>query len=193
MASKFKIPKKNKDTLAKKAVKVKKNELTKKIEKEFNEVKKEFIEEFLSHPVTLEILAGPKDRQRVSGTLGGKANLFSFIGFNAGDDPIAPILELLQNTSIQKTERGWSITIPTAQDIFAVTPMPWATGRSWARGIEAGIPGLGRLLNKSWPTSRSGKAIQVKKKTRDGKFSNTKYISSLINKYKKRFKKIKLP
>ena len=30
----------------------------------------------------------------------------------------------------------FNVSIPTAQDIFAITPLPWATGRSWAEGIE---------------------------------------------------------
>ena len=70
-----------------------------------------------------------------------------------------------------------------------MTPMPWATGRSWAQGIETGISGLGYLLRKN--DGRSGKAIQSRNKVRSGKFQNTSYISALIKKYKKEFNNIK--
>ena len=81
------------------------------------------------------------------------------------------------------------INIPEASEIFKATPMPWASGRSWARGIETGISGLGYLLRKE--DGRSGKAIQTKSKVRSGGFQNTSYISALINKYKKQFNSIK--
>jgi hypothetical protein len=67
--------------------------------------------------------------------------------------------------------------------------MPWASGRSWAKGIETGISGLGFLLRKEG--GRSGKAIQSKNKVRSQRFQNTQYISALIKKYKKEFNNIK--
>ncbi len=76
----------------------------------------------------------------------------------------------------------YNVTIPEASDIFKATPLPWASGRSWAQGIETGISGLGYLLRKE--KGRSGKAVQSKTKVRSGGFQNTQYISALINKYK---------
>jgi hypothetical protein len=81
--------------------------------------------------------------------------------------------------------------MPTSEDIFTVTPMPWASGRSWAQGIEKGISGLGYLLRRRSSQSRSGEAIQSSVKIRTGKFKNTQYISALINKYSKRFSQLK--
>jgi hypothetical protein len=79
----------------------------------------------------------------------------------------------------------FTINFPEPKDIFAVTPMPWATGRSWAKGIESGISGLGYYLFIDSPKSRSGEAVQVENKINVGKFKNTRYISALLAKYKK--------
>ncbi|MBY9002170.1 MAG: hypothetical protein KGD64_14720, partial [Candidatus Heimdallarchaeota archaeon] len=110
--------------------------------------------------------------------------------------PIQPILSILN--SIEITYGGeinmgnkFNVNMPTAEDIFAVTPMPWASGRSWAKGIESGISGLGFLLRKTSSKSRSGQAIQSGVKVRGGKFKNTPYISSLIIKYSKKFSELK--
>ena len=188
-----KISAKAKKDIAERAAKANKKDLNNRFQKKFEKIKNEMIEEFLNHPVTIEILAGPDNKdQRVSGTLNRKTNLFAFIGFSSSDKPIEPILNVLNSTEYKKTAKGFAIIIPTAKDIFAVTPMPWAPGRSWAKGIEQGIPGLGKLLNIKKPYSRSGEAIQQdKRKIRSDKFQNVPYISYLINKYKKEFKKIK--
>ena len=152
--------------------------------------------EFLSHSVTQEIMGGPSS-SNISGTLDGVTNLFAFIGFDRGDSPVAPILSLLEATNIQydsEIKRGaignrFKVTLPTAEDIFQVTPLPWAMGRSWAQGIERGISGLGYLLRKN--KGRSGAAIQSRVKIRGGGFSNTPYISALIKKYTQRFQQLK--
>ena len=71
--------------------------------------------------------------------------------------------------------------------------MPWATGRSWAKGIETGISGLGYYLLKNTDSSRSGLGIQSPRKVRKkSKFKNTQYISALIKKYEKEFKNLQL-
>ena len=164
------------------------------ITKEFDRIKNQMLQEFNSHPVTLEIEGGI-NASNISGTLGNKTNLFSFIGFEEGDSPINPIRELL-NKSIFRIHGGnasiaiATFEIPTAKMIFSITPMAWATGRSWARGIERGISGLGYYLKKS-QGSRSGFGIQSRFQVTKGlKFKNTQYISALINKYEKKFKEL---
>ena len=85
---------------------------------------------------------------------------------------------------------SFNVFLPTAEEIFAITPLPWATGRSWAQGIERGLSGLGYLLRKEG--GRSGAAVQSRvNKVRGGRFQNRPYISSFINKYKKRFEELK--
>lgn len=179
----------------------------------FNLLKREMIKEFREHPVTKEIMAGPRAKN-TSGVLDGYGNLFSFIGFYQEDDPIEPILNLftdkiqIQFGGYSKAGLVWNVSFPTASDVWAVTPMPWASGRSWARGIEQGISGIGFYLftkreGRLEEASRSGTAIQLneggkikrrKRPTTTRRFSrkryifrNTAYISSLLNKYEKKF------
>jgi hypothetical protein len=159
------------------------------VRKEFLMIKNQLIQEFLNHPVTKEIEGGPS-ASNTSGTLGGQGNLFSFIGFFDGTDPIKDILNIFESMEIYFTKNIdsgslFTINFPEPKDIFAVTPMPWATGRSWAKGIESGISGLGYYLFIDSPKSRSGEAVQVDGKINVGKFKNTKYISALLTKYKK--------
>jgi len=159
----------------------------------FQKVKNRMIAEFLNHPVTLEIKGGTSSGN-ISGTLGGSTNLFSFIGFESGSDPIDAIEKVLYSTNFRftRTTRNsveFEIDIPEPAEIFAATPMPWAPGRSWAKGIETGISGLGYYLKISRDNSRSGLGIQSSRKVRKSgsKFKNTQYISALIKKYEKEF------
>ena len=162
--------------------------IVKKIEK----LKKEMISNFLRLPVTREVLAGPKSTN-ISGTLGGYGNLFSFIGFSEGDKPIDPIIELLSQTNFRVTRFNRSgaakltIEMPSKEQIYKATPLPWATGISWAQRIEIGMSGLGMYLNTNSPKSKSGSGVQVKNKIRSGRFSNTRYVSAFLNKWQKIF------
>ena len=167
----------------------------KEVDKKFKRIKNEMIKEFLSLPVTQELMQGA-DGVNISGTLNGVTNLFAFIGFDRGEQPILPIIQVLEDTKIQfhkntKNPIGhiYNVYLPTPQQIFEITPMPWATGRSWAQGIERGISGLGFLLRKN-NRGRSGAAIQSRVKVRGGRFRNTVYISAFIKKYKKRFEEL---
>lgn len=161
------------------------------ISSEINKLKDEMIKEFLQHPVTKEILAGP-NASNTSGTLGGYGNLFSFIGFEAGERPIDPILALLRQTrySVGRVNRGVAtitVEIPSKEQIFSATPLPWASGLSWAERIEVGLSGLGMYMNKKSDYSRSGTGIQSNTQQRSGGFRNTKYISAFLNHWEKKF------
>lgn len=159
------------------------------IENAVDEIKKQMIDEFMNHPVTEEILNG-YNTSNSSGTLGGYGNLFSFIGFEESDSPIIPIIELLGKVQVRTSKNKSSpiviatILMPTAQDVFQITPMPWASGRSWAKGIESGISGLGYYINV-YGSGRSDGGTQTQQKIRSGRFKSMPYISSLINKYQK--------
>jgi mRNA-degrading endonuclease RelE of RelBE toxin-antitoxin system len=166
------------------------------IEDQFEKIKDKYIDEFLNHPVTQEIKGGIS-ASNISGTLNSITNLYSFIGFDEGTDPIQPIEELLEKSNyriIYNSNSGESTVIfdiPTAAQIFAITPMPWAVGRSWARGIETGISGLGYYLKKV-KNSRSGLGIQstIEQVRTGASFKNTKYISDLINRFSKDLKEL---
>tara|TARA_R110000751_G_scaffold280081_1_gene382570 strand:- start:450 stop:1052 length:603 start_codon:yes stop_codon:yes gene_type:complete len=163
------------------------------IEKKVKEAQQNLLKNFEKHPVTAEISSGAKS-SNLSGTLGGTGNLFTYIGFSSGDKPLASLRVLLEVYEIRyhhaKGRTTINITVPTTAELFKATPMPWATGRSWAKGIETGISGLGRYLYQDSAHSRSGGAVQVKGKLRSGKFSNTSYLSSLLNNYYKEIRKI---
>ena len=182
--------------IVKETMKQNKSNFQTQVTKAFQKVKREMLLEFMNHPVTREILGGP-DASNESGTLNGYGNLFSFIGFNEGDDPIEAILDLLNNSEIHSSNTSnsgimFTISIPSKQAIFAATPLPWASGRSWSEAIERGLSGLGYYLNReNLNNSNSGTGIQVKSVLRRGaKYKPVKYISSLINEYTKKFKNI---
>ena len=118
-------------------------EARRRIEKSLREAQREMLQQFESHPVTQEIDMGP-DGYNSSGTLGGYGNLYSFIGFEEGMDPIAPIRMLLKKAlkiknspnSHKSMITNFIIELPSKEEIFSATPNPWASGRSWAEGIE---------------------------------------------------------
>lgn len=151
----------------------------------------EMLKAFESHPVTKEIKSGP-DGYNQSGTLGGYGNLYSFIGFEEGMDPIEPIRKILKKTlkvraipaNHKSMVMNFLVELPSKEELFAASPMPWATGRSWIDGIEKGISGLGEYLNTTSFSSRSGEGVQAKNKIRGGGFRNTKYLSEILNNLK---------
>ncbi len=162
--------------------------------KEFERLKKDMITDFLRHPITKEIEGGPM-ALNTSGTLGGYGNLFSFIGFEKGSRPISPIVALLRQTNFNcsRMVRGViniTVELPSADQIFRATPLPWATGISWAKRIEVGMSGLGMYMSKPAETSRSGTGLQSSKNIRGGKFSNTQYITAFLKKWQKEFIKL---
>jgi len=192
-----KLPLDVQQALQRQAPKQLRRDFEREIKNKFKNIKDELIKEFLADPVTIEILQGASG-SNISGTLGGVSNLFAFIGFDSGEQPISPILQYLENIQLtykqEIRKRGigveFEVSLPTAQDIFAITPLPWATGRSWAEGIERGLSGLGYLLRKDG--GRSGAAVQSRvNKVRGGRFQNRPYISALIRKYRKRFEELK--
>ena len=175
-----------------------KEDFEKRIERSFNNIKTAMINELISHKITEEIIVGA-GASNSSGTLGGYGNLFSFIGFDSGSSPIEPIVKEFEKIKIEFVGFNdigvkWNFYMPAPQDIWDVTPMPWAEGRSWAKGIETGISGLGWYLfdgEKGYAQSHSGTAIQTKSKiVSKVKFKNVKYISDILARYEKKFSQL---
>ena len=170
-------------------------ELKKQIDKEVESINKKFLDAFDAHPITIEIEGGPT-ASNISGTLDGAGNLFTYIGFNKGDRPIKILRQVLEKYEIQYHPHEKyikiNVIVPTKEEIFAATPLPWANGRSWANSIERGLSGLGQYLYRASgvSTSKSGYAAQVKNTLRGGKFRNIKYMSSLLNNYYKELRQI---
>jgi hypothetical protein len=156
-----------------------------------------FLENFNSHPVTLEIESG-ESASNISGTLGGYGNLFSFIGFLSGSDPIRPIRELIKKTKLIRSSVklkidksnfsafSFSIFVPKKSDFEQLSKMPWATGRSWLFDIERGISGFGSYLNQTFLGGRSGKGLQLNKKIRSYSFKNTSYFGRMYSNFLKK-------
>jgi len=153
-----------------------------------------FLKEFDEHPITKEIESG-KDASNYSGTLGGKGNLFSFIGFNAGDQPVKNLRAFIQKEfnfkKIKKEKKGilYRINYPTLDNIKSITPMPWENGRSWVDGVEKGISGLSQYIYRKFiKASRSESGIQNKNSSSGKIFRPKKYMSEIIRKFKENFK-----
>jgi hypothetical protein len=193
MATNYEIPrslsKKIKSFATKQIYKKKFTSIVERAEK----LKQLMINEFKNHPVTKEIEGGNYS-DNISRTLSGYGNLFTFIGFEVGDKPTDPILELLKNIKITHNLSDDNlflrISYPSPDDVWVITPMPWQSGRSWAKGIETGISGLNYylLLNKFSDSSRSGLGIQSENKARSSmRYMPTQYITTLLKKYRTKF------
>lgn len=154
---------------------------------------RDMLHEFEDNEITQEIEAGPTS-ENISNTLGGYGNLFSFIGFEYGSDPLKPVRNLLyQQAYIQRVDyngRGryaLNISVPSKDEILDETPIPWASGRSWIDGIEHGMSGLGQYFYSAsgrfdkWSRSLTGLQITTGKKR--GAFRNQKYLTQILNNY----------
>jgi hypothetical protein len=161
------------------------------VQKEVEKEKALFRAEFESHPVTQE-LDGGENASNISGTLGGYGNLFSFLGFNRGETPTAPVKSLIQKISLNGigSNRGKSfqfrVNVPTKEEFAAITRLPWENGRSWLLDIERGISGVGAYLFGRFESSRSGGGIQSKYNYSNRTFRNVKYFSGMYSKFLKR-------
>ena len=161
-------------------------------EKIVEENKQIMLKEFDNHPVTQEIKAGA-DSDNLSKTLGGYGNLFSFIGFAKGSDPIGVLRSMLdfpvkiskKASSKTKGRYSFSIDVPNTREIEAETPLPYEPSRSWVKGIERGISGIGYYIYKKINSSRSGSGVQSQKQLRGGRFGNTSYLTKILDKFYK--------
>jgi hypothetical protein len=171
------------------------NEKLMSLKEKAEDLKDRMIDDFFNHPVTREIDEGP-NAGNTTGSLTGYGNLFSFIGFEFGTDPIAPITTLLYKTQIDVITTSSSsylrVKLPTPEDVWAITPMPWQEGRSWAKGIESGISGLNHylFLKTTSEKSRSTMAVQVDRVRSNTRYTPQKYITDLLKGYKKRFQSL---
>lgn len=172
-------------------------------EKRAQDAKDEMLEAFEESPITREIDAGAENTINFSKNLigigYGEGSLFGFIGFDESDDPISLVRDYLNASGkIYKTPKiiksggkvsyKYTVQIPNAKNLFAMTPMPWESGRSWVRSIEKGISGLGYYLLSNSPKSRSGQGVQASHQLRKAVYRPTKYISSIVDAYSKYLK-----
>ena len=163
------------------------------IEPKLEEKRKALAKNFEIHPITVELNAGPYGSNS-SGTLGGYGNLFSFIGFSSGNRPTKVISKIFNEkirfkVSRRNSKGGYRIIffIPSLEEIYSLTPIPWMSGRSWVKGVEEGLANLGQFLYSAsgFGTSKSGTGLQVKSRSSGVSFSSTPYVSKLIDNFKK--------
>lgn len=173
-----------------------------KIEKAFNERKQEMIQEFESHPVTKELSEGPQASSSYIKTAKG-GNLYSLIGFNAGENPTEAIREILEKdvrlnlSQVTREVKTNSIVFKTPvrspslgefnNKIAGAVPLEW-TSRSFTDLIEKGITGFGSYLFdnlRRFKTSRSGPAIQIDSQMRSGSAPRIRYISEILANFRR--------
>lgn len=162
-------------------------------QKKLDIAKNDLIQDFSSHPVSKEISGGPSS-SNISGTLGGYGNLFSFIGFSAGSNPVDLWVSFLRSKIQIKNKNpkvksgggddisfGFDINGVSDTDLIMAGQMPWELGRSWIRAIEQGISGFSFYISKKM--GRSGGGIQSKNSVRSGQYQRTSYWSSMWKKF----------
>lgn len=166
------------------------------IKNKFDAKKRDLIKEFQDNEISQEITAGSDNPQagNISATLDGKGNLFTFIGFNQGSDPVGEVVESLEEgIELQKkplsiSENGKEITVefgvsvPTIKELDEVHLMPEWSNLGWITAIKKGISGFRSYIYWKEDVGRSGGGLQAKKKKsnepvilRDGKYSPPKY------------------
>ena len=164
------------------------------IEPKLRDKQQQLQKQFERHPITVELRAGPR-ASNTSGTLGGYGNLYSFIGFSGGDP--TQLVSSIFNEKIRfevrrKNSRGLynvRFFIPSLQEIYSLTPIPWMTGKSWVEAVEkSGLSNLGQYLYSAsgFGQSSSGTGIQVKNKSSSVTFNTTPYVGKLIEDFKKK-------
>ena len=176
-----------------------KTQINREVQKTLSRLEQLLINKIKNHPVSQEIDAGksdPLDAPNLSGTLGGYGNLWSFIGFYAGSNPIKDIEDSIRGKSRASEPRVYKdvvrviATLPKVEEVYENTPMPWVQGRSWAEGISQGISGFGRYLNTDYPESRSEGGVQSKDQVRAGAFKRTAYLAPIFAFAQKEFDRL---
>ena len=188
-------------------------EVERQVKNQFNARKESALDQFEKHPVTKE-LSNP-EAGNISNTLGGYGDLFGFIGFEEGFDPIEPVREALEskikylgtNISIvyPRNARGQFATGKQSKAIFIKVQVPeindfddaaqfqgWNGGRNWVKGIERGISGAPYFAD--YPRGRSGRGLQLKGVISKSKgpaisFKTVQYITQIVNNFLNNFSK----
>lgn len=168
------------------------------MEAEFADRKGMLLAEFEAHPVTRELNAGPNATSDIINTSRG-GNLFSLLGFGSSEKPTEAVRQVLEedlrlNTSqISREVRANTIVfkipvrMPSLGDfhkkVAKLSPLQW-TSRAFTDMMERGITGLPQYLFDSLRNfggaSRSGTAIQVPHKVRNGSTPPIRYVSDLL-------------
>jgi len=169
-----------------------------------NAAQNEMVKTFEAHKVTEELkggadYSGPTVINYFKPDV-ANPNLFSFVGFPAGTDPVAVLKQLLEfPIQVKLTTRGKNIyyfkaLIPTREDIEKATPMPseyFSGNLSWAAGLEDGdLIGAGQFLAIKASASRSGGGIQVEIQDTGTTVERVQYITDILEAFKQKLQSI---
>lgn len=175
---------------------------------DFETKKEQVLKEFDQHPVTQELEGGETAFSRIPELATAGGNLFSFLGFNRGEQPAEELRDYLDdNITLTPAGRGKTvgkkivytgkISFPTIDEIDAAmqtrAPLEWVT-RPFTNLISKGAPGLPNYLFRENPRfgspepSRSSTAIQTKNKAlRGGSFRGVPYVGEILGIVKRLF------
>lgn len=167
--------------------------------KEFEKMKREELQSLLSDKVSIE-LAGGNTAEHINGVL-DEGNLFSFIGFQEGREPVKELTDYLDNyitiygkpNVVSDYRNGrvsfrYKVAIPSMAEIESETPLPWSKGRSWVRELEKGISGLAKYVYyEFFKSGRSKTGLQIGERTDNSRARGVPYISKFLQRLKSRF------
>jgi len=156
----------------------------------FNTAKMILLQEVASHPVALELANQTKPSAFLPSS---KGSLFSFLGFNAGQDPVGDLISFLDsninytisNGTVAGNVVALNISIPSRPEFKSELPLSWTSGLSWVDAIEDGVSGLPFFLSKG-STGRSEDGIQAKGIIGGAEFTGTPFISELLARFRTR-------
>lgn len=180
------------------------------MEERFAELKDEMLADYDDNPVTEALAKGSEDPTQSDGLVesgtGEGGNLFSAVGFEAGEDPAGVVRDVLVedskiNASQYSREVGANvITFKVPIHISALStfhnkvaqalPLKW-TSRAFTDVIEKGLPGLPEYLfdpvRDFNGKSRSGPAIQLNNggKLSGGSVGPIRWVSDVLAKFKR--------
>jgi|TARA_R110000824_G_scaffold208421_1_gene394204 hypothetical protein len=172
-------------------------------EKKYGIEKKKLLQRFDAHAVTQEIEGGVS-ASNLSNTLGGRGNLFTYIGFQRGTNPVAEVQRVLLTSgevkrSGQKSKAAsggkriqlsFRASIPNVNLLKSASPMPFQGGRSWLFDVETGISGFNYYMYKRFNRGRSGMGLQSKTPVKTGSYKppSNGYIRKLLAQFIASFK-----
>lgn len=166
----------------------------------FERLKNEMISEFRQLPVIEALEYGPGfGSNDFAGILGGKGDLFSFLGFRRNVKPTNALYAVLKQMQLERipglrsrSQIGWTVkNFPSVKDFEDVTrdQLEWADGFSWVTGLEKGVPGLGNYINYPFGPEKNSRSHFGLQKERG--FNSTsrpiQWITPFLNSWFKRF------
>lgn len=175
---------------------------------EFESKKEQALKEFEASPITKELDAGPSAFSSIPALTEVGGNLFSFLGFNRGEQPARELRDYLDENITIDPHRGRGkvvgnklvytakVKFPTLDEVDQAmareVPLDWDQ-RAFTNRIAKGAPGLPNYLFQENPPlgtpepSRSSTAIQIKSTLRGGSFRGVPYVSKVLDTVKRLF------